>query len=256
MIFSTLFDHKAKPKLFVFLIIPFVSLSGCMSISSSGETIVEGRRLVGNIHSNGVNRTLTLNFDGKEVCNGTYPDSASINAQPVSLTCTNGLDGTATVDATQGDNVASVDFNIPSFHAGRVEIPLLGKVAPNKDGTTVNTSVDSASVLQDNPGPKAVTISNQQLRAIRSSIRERLRDPSSAIFGDYRALRIYNNGETELAVCGLVNAKNAYGGYTGEQMFLATIKGADTEIRGPSSAGTLSCASKGFVFTVGGDFVE
>jgi hypothetical protein len=256
MFYSKLLKNKATHKTSAFLIVSFVLLSNCVSISSSGETMVDGRRLVGNIHSNGATKTLTLNFDGQDVCSGTYSDSATFSAQPVSLTCTNGLEGTATVDATQVSNVGSVDFNIPRFHSGRVAIPLYGKVASNEIGSTVDAGVAAATVQQDIQVPEVVTISNQQLRVIRSSVRDRLRDPSSAIFADYRALRISKNGEIELAVCGLVNAKNAYGGYTGEQMFLATIKGTDIKILGPSSAGALLCSGSGFDVTVGGDFMD
>jgi len=43
-----------------------------------------------------------------------------------------------------------------------------------------------------------------------------LKDPESARFGEIWALQ-GSNGER--AVCGYVNARNSYGGYTGEKMF-------------------------------------
>jgi len=52
------------------------------------------------------------------------------------------------------------------------------------------------------------------IAAAKSSVTESLRDPESARFRDVR--RNTANG----AVCGYVNAKNAYGGYVGESPFI------------------------------------
>jgi hypothetical protein len=49
-----------------------------------------------------------------------------------------------------------------------------------------------------------------------ASVSENLRDPDSAQFSDMVALK---NGRDTI-VCGFVNAKNGYGGYTGRKRFI------------------------------------
>lgn len=48
-------------------------------------------------------------------------------------------------------------------------------------------------------------------------VRSALKDPDSAKFRDVRVL---GHGETHTLACGYVNAKNSYGGYTGDQAFM------------------------------------
>lgn len=56
---------------------------------------------------------------------------------------------------------------------------------------------------------------------IKSDIARTLKDPPSAIFSELnRAIRPNMRGEPTDTVCGLVNAKNSYGGYTGAQKFV------------------------------------
>lgn len=63
-------------------------------------------------------------------------------------------------------------------------------------------------------------INATQKTAIERGIRGRLRDPESARFG--RAVSGYD--ETGLIyTCGVVNAKNAYGGYTGEKPYMVVL---------------------------------
>ncbi|KWV91732.1 hypothetical protein [Erythrobacter sp. YT30] len=63
-------------------------------------------------------------------------------------------------------------------------------------------------------------VSKQQYWIIQShdAIKARLRDPSSAKF---RNSRFYSGGGTPIT-CGEVNAKNAFGGFTGYERFIAT----------------------------------
>lgn len=233
-----------------------VALSGCVSISSSGETMVDGKRVVGNIHSNGVTRTLSLNFAGQDICSGTYSGSAALDAKPVLLSCTNGFEGTATVDAAQVRNIATVDFQIPDFHSGRIAISLGGEVSDMDNDVAERTELPTSTSPGTSLQLQAVRVDNEQLRSLYSVVRSRLRDPSSAIFGDHRALRKFENGESEIAVCGLVNAKNVYGGYTGEQMYLAIISGRDIRVTGPAPIGVAFCSRYGFPVTVGGNFID
>lgn len=54
-----------------------------------------------------------------------------------------------------------------------------------------------------------------------SAVRKRLKDPESARFGVMAAAR--KDGKEGVDVCGMVNARNSYGGYTGEQPFIGTM---------------------------------
>jgi hypothetical protein len=46
------------------------------------------------------------------------------------------------------------------------------------------------------------------------AIKSRLRDPESAQFG-----RVWAGGDSQFVACGKVNAKNGFGGYTGEEFY-------------------------------------
>lgn len=54
----------------------------------------------------------------------------------------------------------------------------------------------------------------------RQAIADSLRDPESARFGSTRVVRAESGRD---AVCGSVNARNAYGGYTGSDLFYAEM---------------------------------
>lgn len=59
------------------------------------------------------------------------------------------------------------------------------------------------------------SIISREKRAAESAVRERLRDPQSAQFEDVQVSIIGDYTR----VCGTVNAKNAFGGYTGRKRF-------------------------------------
>ena len=65
--------------------------------------------------------------------------------------------------------------------------------------------------------------SNAQARGERAVLAN-LRDPSSAKFTDVtvREVRAAGTTVTSFDICGLVNAKNAFGGYTGNRRFIAS----------------------------------
>jgi hypothetical protein len=56
---------------------------------------------------------------------------------------------------------------------------------------------------------------------VEAAVRPMLRDPQSAVFRDLSATNDRKIGKSPagLVVCGHVNAKNGFGGYTGEKMF-------------------------------------
>ncbi|MGD0563091.1 MAG: hypothetical protein ABSA66_08370 [Roseiarcus sp.] len=59
---------------------------------------------------------------------------------------------------------------------------------------------------------------------IERAVRGNLRDPDSAQFSGMRSARLPNG---EVAVCGIVNAKNGFGGYGGDELYFAKIRGYD-----------------------------
>jgi hypothetical protein len=230
-------------KTFALFLVSLFSLSGCVDISSSGETVVDGRRLVGNIQSNGVTRRLTLDFEGQDICSGTYSGSAAVSVQAVTLSCTNGFEGAATVDATQVRDVATVDFQIPDFQSGRIAIALGAQVSSsqvtNNSGAAVveNGTGQSSSGVEPlmvdgyrgvgDPGPVRSVAggfpSNYQT-AVAAYLRTSLKDPYS--FRDGRIARPFYVGRLfpSWIVCVQGRSTNSYGAYTGLKFFQITMR--------------------------------
>ena len=53
-------------------------------------------------------------------------------------------------------------------------------------------------------------------------LRARMRDPDSMrVRSSFVVLRTTENGDTEISICGIVDGKNAFGGYAGETRFLS-----------------------------------
>jgi hypothetical protein len=55
---------------------------------------------------------------------------------------------------------------------------------------------------------------------IQSGVKRGLKDPMSAMFGEMYAS---TGSDGSLHVCGLVNAKNSFGGYTGDKIFYGLL---------------------------------
>lgn len=70
-------------------------------------------------------------------------------------------------------------------------------------------------------------LTERDMKVVKAGVRDAFRDPESARFGGFRASR---SKADVIAVCGLVNAKNGYGGYTGETPFIGTIVGSGGSI--------------------------
>lgn len=60
-----------------------------------------------------------------------------------------------------------------------------------------------------------------ETEAAKEMVISQLKDPESARFGETWAL---NGSNGNRSVCGYVNAKNSYGGYTGQKMFALLSK--------------------------------
>jgi hypothetical protein len=57
-------------------------------------------------------------------------------------------------------------------------------------------------------------------QAVEQAVKTNLKDPYSAVVGPARAAARYRNGVKEIVICGYVNAKNAFGGYNGQQPYV------------------------------------
>ena len=77
----------------------------------------------------------------------------------------------------------------------------------------------SNSFAQDATAPREATPKEEQ--AILEALKGRLKDPDSAKIS---AVKISADGKT---VCGLVNAKNGFGGYTGDSVFYVMAFGRE-----------------------------
>ena len=81
---------------------------------------------------------------------------------------------------------------------------------------------------------EVVRLNGASLARYQQAVKQNLKDPSSAQFGRYTAFTYTLNGEKQpVAVCGYVNAKNSYGGYGGEQPFIARRVGTTYGAAGP-----------------------
>lgn len=65
--------------------------------------------------------------------------------------------------------------------------------------------------------------------AVEEGVRRNLKDPNSAMFGSMSAAKD-SNGAGLVEVCGYVNAKNSFGGFTGNAIFYGAL--ADTKTGG------------------------
>lgn len=97
----------------------------------------------------------------------------------------------------------------------------------------------SQSVPQSAPKP-AVTwtkdvATEAEINEAKKTIVGQLKDPESARFGEIWALSGTNG---KRSVCGYINAKNSYGGYTGNQMF-SIISPGNSIIQGSGPLGGL-----------------
>jgi dUTPase len=66
-----------------------------------------------------------------------------------------------------------------------------------------------------------VTLTPAMREEVAAGIKKQLKDPASAQFGPMSAARSVKTGL--INVCGTVNAKNSFGGYTGAVRFIASI---------------------------------
>lgn len=73
------------------------------------------------------------------------------------------------------------------------------------------------------PSGVPVSLSPDEVSVIQNGVRGFLKDPASAIFSGTPLAARAPNGE--ITACGMVNAKNSYGGYTGAGPYIAKVRG-------------------------------
>lgn len=79
----------------------------------------------------------------------------------------------------------------------------------------------TSSCVLPEPTPPGIPIELTPSRraAVEAGVRESLKDPESARFGRMWAAR----QDDTIHVCGYVNAKNSFGGYTGDSLFAGIL---------------------------------
>ena len=79
----------------------------------------------------------------------------------------------------------------------------------------------SSVSAQESLQPTPVRLTPKQIEAVKIGVRGGLKDPDSARFGSVLAARF--PVDKSVLVCGLVNARNSYGGYTGNGYFIGIL---------------------------------
>lgn len=83
-----------------------------------------------------------------------------------------------------------------------------------------------ARIPPPSPAPleilKPVKLTDAQVKIIKKSVSDQLKDPESARFGKIVAGTSASRNAS-ITVCGIVNAKNGFGGYAGKKPFLGLL---------------------------------
>lgn len=89
-----------------------------------------------------------------------------------------------------------------------------------------------------------VSLTSAQTSAVHAGVRANLKDPESARFESLTAVK---DAAGDTIVCGMVNAKNSYGGYTGKQQFFGVFgpQGYFSVAGGGEAEAASSCANVG-----------
>lgn len=101
--------------------------------------------------------------------------------------------------------------------------------------------LSACSTSNSNAPPPVIQLTPQQKTEIEHSVLALLKDPESARFGPMRAGTVA--GAT--AVCGWVNAKNSFGGYTGMELFYSRFENGRFNTSVEKDASALTCTMLG-----------
>ncbi len=98
---------------------------------------------------------------------------------------------------------------------------------PSPDPSTVNPG---ASAPETRSYPSMSREDKEAVALAHELVEQRLRDPDSAIFDDQRSwmqepvVLVRRVGGKPVFVCGTVNAKNGYGGMTGDELYVVDLR--------------------------------
>jgi hypothetical protein len=84
----------------------------------------------------------------------------------------------------------------------------------------IAASVLVAGCVSSIPTGSPVAITDEMRAQIEAGTKQALKDPESARFGVIAGAQ---TPDGNISVCGMVNAKNSFGGYTGEQPFFGVL---------------------------------
>lgn len=91
-------------------------------------------------------------------------------------------------------------------------------------GCAAQVDTSTPHVPPHSPHIEVIEVPNEQIEQAKEVLLAKLKDPYSAVIEDIYAVRI-NKREESVSYCGLVNAKNSYGGYTGVKPFRISSTG-------------------------------
>ncbi len=89
-------------------------------------------------------------------------------------------------------------------------------------GCVTNSSPPPVAAAAPAPKPtlQPYNLKNDEIAAVKAGVKSVLKDPDSARFGKMIA---GSDGSTDVTVCLMVNAKNSYGGFTGEKPYMGLL---------------------------------
>lgn len=91
-------------------------------------------------------------------------------------------------------------------------------------------------------------LTTEHVAVVHETIRRSLKDPDSARFTEPVAGTILaKDGSASLLVCGFVNAKNSYGGYTGNKAYQGVIMKGEFVLFGIGDANYYRCIKDGLL---------
>ncbi|MEE9906694.1 hypothetical protein LWV33_03160 [Brucella intermedia] len=83
------------------------------------------------------------------------------------------------------------------------------------------------STAVSNTPRNSVTLNEAQIEIVKEGIKRSLKDPESAEFGAIKAADTDKKGIFH--VCGTVNAKNSFGGYSGQSPYFGVLASMESE---------------------------
>lgn len=84
----------------------------------------------------------------------------------------------------------------------------------------VVAALSAGQAHAQSPAPTPYPLSTSEVANIQTMTKRELKDPASAVFGSIRAA---TQPDGAIVVCGWLNAKNSFGGYTGMQPFAGIL---------------------------------